>query len=113
MFHKMDEKYKMICINKPIMICEYQKDGYTKNINKQFVENPLGYYKYFEEILQKDMKGVLFKKRLYAIKHFILFSTLIQKKNILRNIKGTLNKILIILLYLPGNIKTKIMFKVK
>lgn len=105
MFHKMDEKYKMICINKPIMICEYQRDGYTKNINKQFVENPLGYYKYFEEILQKDMKGVLFKKRLYAIKHFILFSYLTKQYHI-KNIKDTVNKVLYCLLLIPGIVKS-------
>ena len=34
--HKLDEKYKIKCINEPIMICEYQKDGYTKNIKKIF-----------------------------------------------------------------------------
>lgn len=113
MYHKMDEKYKLICINEPIMICEYQDKGYTKNIMKQFKENPFGYYEYFEEILQKDMSGVTFKKRVYAIKHFILFSTLTKKKNILKNIKGVLNKILIMLLYLPGKIKTEMKFKTK
>ena len=69
MYHKIDEKYQMICVNKPIMKCEYQEKGYTKNISKQFKENPNGYYKYFQEILKKDMKGVTLKKRLYAIKH--------------------------------------------
>ena len=113
MYHKMDEKYKLICISEPIMICEYQDKGYTKNIIKQFKENPFGYYEYFEEILQKDMSGVTFKKRVYAIKHFILFSTLTKKKNILKNIKGILNKILIMLLYLPGKIKTEMKFKTK
>lgn len=113
MYHKMDEKYKLICINEPIMICEYQDKGYTKNIIKQFKENPFGYYEYFEEILQKDMSGVTFKKRVYAIKHYILFSTLTKKKNILKNIKGILNKILIMLLYFPGKIKTEMKFKTK
>ena len=42
------EKYQMICVNKPIMKCEYQEKGYTKNISKQFKENPNGYYKYFQ-----------------------------------------------------------------
>lgn len=106
MYHEMDEKYKMICINKPIMICEYQKDGYTKNINKQFLENPYGYYKYFKEILQKDMKGTSFKKRLYAIKHYILFSHL-TKQYCGKFIKGLENKILYYILFLPGIIKCR------
>ena len=111
MFHKMDEKYNIICINEPIMICEYQNEGYTKNIKKQFVENPYGYFNYFREILQKDMRGVLFKKRLYVIKHYILFSTLTSQKKILKNIKGILNKLLIIILFIPGRIMTKLKIK--
>ena len=79
MYHKMDEKYKMACINEPIMICEYQDEGYTKNIMEQFKKYPFGYYMYFKEILHKNMKGVLFKKRLYAIKHFLLFWYLTKK----------------------------------
>ncbi len=73
MYHKMDENYKMACINEPIMICEYQDEGYTQNIMEQFKKYPFGYYMYVKEILHKNMKGVLFKKRLYAIKHFLLF----------------------------------------
>ena len=107
MYHKMDEKYKMICINKPIMICEYQDKGYTKNIIKQFKENPFGYYKYFEEILQKDFRGVTFNKRLYAIKHYILFSYLTKSKKNLSKIRNIENKILFLILYLPGIVKTK------
>ena len=110
MYHKMDVKYKMICINKPIMICEYQKDGYSKNIIKQFKNNPYGYYKYFQEILEKDMKGVKFSKRLYVIKHYILFGKLINAKKSLNKIMSTKNKILYCLLYVPGRIKTNMKF---
>lgn len=106
MFHKMDEKYNIICINQPIMICEYQNEGYTRNIDKQFINNPYGYFEYFREILQKDMNGVIFRKRLYAIKHYILFATLAKKKNIVKNVKGMINKVLIIGLYVPGKILT-------
>lgn len=107
MFHEMDEKYDIICINEPIMICEYQTEGYTKNIIKQFKENPYGYFKYFKEILQKNMNGVSFNKRLYAIKHYILFATLTNQKNITKQVKGMFNKILIICLYIPGKLATK------
>ena len=111
MFHKMDEKYGIICVNEPIMICEYQNDGYTKNIINEFRNNPYGYYKYFEEILQKDFRGVTFNKRLYAIKHYILFATLTKKKKLIKNINGILNRILILLLYIPGKIKTILLFE--
>lgn len=110
MYHKMDEKYKMICVNKPIMICEYQEDGYTKNIKKQFIENKYGYFEYFKEIMQKDMKGVTFNKRLYAIKHYILFGYLTKAKNKLGYIRDFENKLLYILLYIPGMIKSKMQY---
>lgn len=111
MYHKMDRKYNLITCNKPIMICEYQKEGYSKNIIKQFIENPHGYYKYFQEILQNNMKKVNIRKRLYVIKHYILFSYLTKSKNNLKNIKDIENKILYILLYIPGIIKSKMKFK--
>ena len=107
MQHKMDMQYDIICINKPIMICEYQESGYTKNLEKQFKENPKGYFKFFQEILGRNMKGVLWEKRMYAIKHYILFATLTNQKHILKSIKGITNKFLIVFLYIPGKVMTK------
>lgn len=106
MYHKMDKDYKMICSNEYMMVCEYQEEGYTKNINKEFVNNPFGYYMYFYEILNDmDMKGVSFGKRLYVIKHFILFGYLTGQKYNLSKV-GVENKILIIVLWIPGQIKS-------
>lgn len=106
MYHKMDKDYKMICNNEYMMVCEYQEEGYTKNINKEFVNNPFGYYMYFYEILNDmDMKGVSFGKRLYVIKHFILFGYLTGQKSKLSKV-GVKNKILIIILWIPGQIKS-------
>ena len=113
MYHEMDKQYKVFCINKPIVIGTYQNDGYTKNINKVFRENPKGYMKYFEEILQMNTNNILFKKRMYIIKHYILFSCLTQKKHIIKGIKGFWNRLLIALLYIPGCIKTKLTIKNK
>ena len=107
MYHQMDLDYDIVCINKPIMICEYQKDGYTKNILKVFFQNPLGYYEYFKEILEIDLKGVSIKKRLYIYKHYILFANLVQRKDAIKNVTGLVNKLIISLLWLPGTIKTR------
>lgn len=107
MYHKMDANYKIKCVNKPITIGDYQENGYTSNILKTFTASPYGYLKYFEEILQKDFKGVSWKKRLYVIKHYILFLTITKEKLKLRPIKDFLNKILIVILFLPGKIKAK------
>lgn len=103
MHHEMDLNYNILCVNKAIMICEYQQEGYSKNIIEQFKKNPYGYYEYFKEILKKNMKGVKLKKRLYAIKHYILFGYLVNDCTS-KNIKGFLNKVIYYLLYLPRNI---------
>ena len=107
MYHKMDEKYKLLAINAPIEQGSYIENGYTKNINKTFIESPYGYYMYFKEILEKDMKGVIFKKRIYAIKHYILFGYLTKNKYNSSSIKDNKNKFLYALLYFPGIIKSK------
>lgn len=111
MYHKMDRNYKIVGINLPIMICEYQKDGYTKNIKEIFSKNPKGYYEYFREILQMPMKGISFAKRLYIYKHYILFSVLTKKKHAITRIKRFSDKLWIILLWIPGKIKTKNYFR--
>ncbi len=113
LYHKLDLDYKVMCFNNKVMICEYQKDGYTKNINKQFIENPKGYYEFFKEIFDQNMRGVTLKKRLYVYKHYILFCVLNNKKNITKDIPGLWNKIMIRILYLPGKIKTRRKFKIK
>lgn len=107
MYHKMDEKYKIKCINKAITVGEYQENGYTSNILNTFKSSPYGYLKYFEEILQKDFKGVTWNKRLYVIKHYILFLTITREKVNLKQINSIVNKVLIITLFLPGKLKSK------
>ena len=73
MYHKMDEKYNILCINEVIEIGEYREDGYTKNIINTFKENPIGYYKYFKEIMQKDLRGVCIRKKIYILKNYVWF----------------------------------------
>lgn len=113
MYHKMDMQYKIKCFNEPIMICEYQEEGYSKNIIEVFKKNPYGYYQYFKEIFEHDFRGVHFKKRFYAIKHYILFSTLTNRsfRESIKQIRGNINKILFFMAYIPGKVLTKKRFK--
>ena len=76
MYHKMDEKYNILCVNEVVEKGGYREDGYTKNIIDTFKKNPIGYYKYFKEILKRGTRGVLLKRKIYIWKHFILFFVL-------------------------------------
>lgn len=109
--HKMDLQYQVVCFNKPIMICEYREEGYTKNILDIFKKYPYGYFQYFKEIFNQNLHGVTFKKRLYIYKHYILFATLTNQKHPIKDINGTINKIMVGILYIPGKIATKIKIK--
>lgn len=106
MYNEIEKKYDVIYFKNYISVCEYLEEGYSKNIKEQFLQNPLGYYYYFKEMFEMDLKGVLLKKRLYIIKHYILFSYLSNQKHILKNVKGIINKILTLVLYIPGIIKS-------
>lgn len=107
MYHKMDEKYKLLAINEVVEQGSYIDDGYTKNIKNTFKTSPKGYYMYFKELLKKDMKGVKFAKRIYVIKHYILFSYLTNNDFQVKIIKDNFNKLLYTLLFLPGIIKSR------
>ena len=47
------------------------------------------------------------KKRMYAYKHFILFSNLAEQKFDISTVNGLFNKMMILLLWIPGTIATK------
>lgn len=109
MYHKMDLDYRVKCYNEVIVEGMYLKDGYTSNINKTFFECPNGYFKYFEEILGRDFKNVKINKTIYAIKHYILFSYITKQNIDLKKVKNNSNKLIIILLYFPGVIKSRML----
>ena len=77
------------------------------DIKNTFKTSPKGYYMYFKELLKKDMKGVKFAKRIYVIKHYILFSYLTNNDFQVKIIKDNFNKLLYTLLFLPGIIKSR------
>lgn len=73
LYHKMDEKYKILCINEIIEEGKYLDDGYTSNIKKTYKSSPKGYYKYFKEILGKNLKGISLRKKMYIFKNYMFF----------------------------------------
>lgn len=106
MYHKMDLEYDIVGINKAIEVGDYKDDGYTNNILEVFKTYPLGYYMYFKEILEMNLEGVNFSKKMYIYKHYILFANLANRKNVFSSIEGLVNKLMIAILWIPGKIKT-------
>ena len=109
MYYQMDEKKAGFLIHTtPIMICEYQETGYTKGLKNIFKKNPYGYFEFFKEALNYNMKGVKFSRRFYLIKHYILFTYLTKRtfKEASKYISGW-NQFLFTCFYLPGKIASK------
>ena len=109
LYYKLDQKYDgLLFKDKEIVVSEYMEDGYSKNIEKIFKQYPFGYYSFFRECLSYCNKGnTTFKKRLYFVKHYILFGYLTKKKmkTCIKNVSG-FNKFLVMLLVIPGYIKS-------
>lgn len=109
LYYMLDQEYEgMLFKDKEIVISEYMEDGYSKNINKMFKQYPYGYYCFFKECLSYSNKENTTKhKRMYFIKHYILFSYLTHKKmkDCIKGVTGY-NKFLVTLLVIPGYIKS-------
>ena len=109
LYYKMDFDYDgLLFKNREIVVSEYMDDGYSNHIQEIFKKYPYGYYEYFKEALSYTYKDILFNKRLYLIKHFILFGYLTKRKRseLINSVKG-FNKILVMLLVIPGYMKAK------
>ncbi len=109
LYYRLDKEYDgLLFENEDIIVAEYREDGYTENIKKVFKKYPFGYYEFFKECLSYcNINNTVFKKRLYFIKHYILFSYLTKKKKreCIKGVKG-FNKLLVFLLIIPGYIKS-------
>lgn len=109
MYYQMDASKKGLLIRtQSIMVCEYQEDGYTLGLQKVFKNNPKGYYQFFKEALNYNMSHVLFRRRIYLIKHYILFGYLTKTsfRKMVMNVHGW-NRFLTIFLYIPGMMVSK------
>ena len=113
-YYKMDlDSDGLLISNKDIMIANYEEDGYTKRIINLFKKYPYGYYEFFKELLNYPKQDILFKQRMYMVKHYILFSVLTNRSftKSVKNVKKFKNKLLVIILFFPGKLKTMIKFK--
>ncbi len=51
-FDQLDTKYKYLVIQDPVMVCEYQRDGITKNKRNLIKKNPKGYALYKKQLVE-------------------------------------------------------------
>ena len=74
----IDQDYDLLILNKPVCIVEYLDDGSTRNIFKQYVNNPQG-FSYARRVYMKYKKGSI--RRFKTQLHYISSSIISRNKN--------------------------------
>ena len=104
-YNKLDQKGKLLFLKKPIYICEYQKDGYTNNINKIIFNN---YKSYILHINERLKQATTRKEKLLDSIRYDAIMIAHKENNILKN---AIYPFYSILGYLPGYILYLIKYK--
>lgn len=92
----IDQDYKLLTINKPLVIVEYQQDGSSMNMYRQYWNNPKG----FAFIRKVDMRlSKSYKRKFESCIHYV--SSSIRSKN-KEFIKESPLKFLTVLAIIPG-----------
>lgn len=99
-YNRMAKKYNLLCMNKVAAYKEYLSSGYSNNYFNLVKKNPLGNRMYFKELYSLE-------KNVYNVYGYILFS-IYGKVKFIDIYREHAAKVLVILLYLPVLIISKI-----
>lgn len=92
-FDKIDEKYKMLIIHEKLYLSEYCLDGYSKNIIKIRINNPIGYSLSLKSTAET---AITLKKKIGVTILYIMWNRKFKINNDFSKYK---NKIIFILCY--------------
>lgn len=80
-YHLIDQKYELLIMNEPVCVVEYQNDGSSVNMYRQYLKNPKGFafYRKSEMMLTKS------KKRCFVeCVHYVSSSLISKNLNFLK-----------------------------
>lgn len=92
----IDQDYKLLTLNKPLVVVEYQPDGSSNSMYCQYWNNPRGFafYRKTEMVVSPT-----FKRRVLSCIHYVSSCIICKDKKIIKN---SPKKLLAILSILPG-----------
>lgn len=80
-YHLIDQKYKLLIMNEPVCVVEYQTDGSSMNMFKQYLNNPKG----FAFLRKSEMLLTKSKKRCFIeCIHYVSSSIISKDKEFLK-----------------------------
>ena len=77
----IDQQYELLILNEPVCVVEYQLDGSSHSMYKQYWNNPKG-WSFFRKAEMMYGKG--FKRKLMVCAHYVSSSIISSNKNFLR-----------------------------
>ncbi|MDR1679069.1 MAG: glycosyltransferase [Prevotellaceae bacterium] len=81
-YDQIDQHYRFAILRQPLIMCQYQPDGYTQHANKLFKENPKGWALYYN---QRAKYSIRLKEKLVLIAKYVCFSLMAKNKHIIKN----------------------------
>lgn len=80
-YNLIDQDYKLLVLNEPLVIVEYQADGSSANMYRQYWRNPKG-FAFFRKTEMQLTKS--FKRRLLVCAHYVSSSLIARNKSFLK-----------------------------
>lgn len=90
-YDQLDRHYKLLWTDKSWVVCAYQEDGYTRNANKLYLENPIGWALFFN---QRQNVVIDRKEQIVMGAKYICFSWLGHQENIFVKSKNKWNTLI-------------------
>lgn len=94
----IDQDYKLLTLNHPLVVVEYQEDGSSNSMYRQYWNNPKGFafYRKTEMVVSPTLK-----RRLMSCVHYVSSSIIARNKSF---IKESPKKFMTILSIVPGGL---------
>lgn len=81
-YKKLDEKYELALVNKVVCVVEYMEDGSSKNMLKQYINNPRGWC--FFRLENLKIPNTSWKYKFKECVHYVASSLIIGNKRFIR-----------------------------
>lgn len=78
-YYKIDKEYELLLMNEVVCIVEYQQDGSTNNMLRQYIKNPRGFAFYRKENLKNKQGNLIY--RLKENIHYVSSSIISKNKD--------------------------------
>ena len=94
----IDQEWKLLVLNEALVVVEYQRDGSSYNMYRQYWKNPKG----FAFLRKQEMKVARSKRRLFIVCcHYVSSCIIMGNKNF---IKESPRKVMTLFAIIPGTI---------